>query len=506
MSNLDRSSASFPSSSSSSSTTSACEIDPLLKDLNEKKQSFRRNVVSLAAELKDVRYRLASQEQSFAKETLTRQEAETKAKTMEEEMSRLQKRLEERNEQLQASTSTSEKHLKELDAVRSQLAATQATAEASAASAQSAQLQCLVLLKELDEKNFSLKEHEERVTRLGEQLDNLQKDLQARESSQKQLKDEVMRIEHDIMQAISNTSVNKDCELRKILDEVSPKNIDKMNRLLVVKDEEISKLRDEIRVMSAHWKMKTKELESQLEKQRRADQELKKRVLKLEFCLQEARSQTRKLQRMGERRDRALKELRDQIAAKQQGESVSGEKQNFWETSGFKLVVSMSIRELSTGSISHRARTGQLIKPELLVSKRATGHGPLIYVERLSPFYMPRTIVLVTKDVTRKMKPRNGFKPTALEVDELVKPGGLSNPKSGVVPVLVFNTEGGVEKQRKLYPGTAPHDGAAGFVTVGVEGVGLIVVGVVVGVDGVGANGGVVEDGEAVVDDDEDVG
>ncbi|KAI4367293.1 hypothetical protein MLD38_023048 [Melastoma candidum] len=36
----------------------------------------------------------------------------------------------------------------------------------------------------------------------------------------------------------------------------------------------------------------------QLEKQRRADQELKKRVLKLEFCLQEARTQiTRKLQR-----------------------------------------------------------------------------------------------------------------------------------------------------------------------------------------------------------------
>ena len=36
----------------------------------------------------------------------------------------------------------------------------------------------------------------------------------------------------------------------------------------------------------------------QLEKQRRADQELKKRVLKLEFCLQEARAQTRKLQRV----------------------------------------------------------------------------------------------------------------------------------------------------------------------------------------------------------------
>ncbi|KAJ4843574.1 hypothetical protein Tsubulata_045301 [Turnera subulata] len=300
------------------------EVDPLLKDLNEKKQSFRRNVVSLAAELKE--------------------EAEKKAKNMEEEICRLQKRLEERNCQLQISATSAEKYLKELDGVRSQLATTKATADASAASAQSAQLQCLALLKELDEKNSSLKEHEDRVTRLGEQLDNLQKDLQARESSQKQLKDEVMRIEHDIMQAISLAGSNKDCELRKILDEVSPKNFDRINKLLIVKDEEIAQLKDEIRIMSAHWKLKTKELEAQLEKQRRADQELKKRVLKLEFCLHEARAQTRKLQRMGERRDRALKELREQLAAKEQPVVVgTSEKQNFWETSGFKVVASMSM-------------------------------------------------------------------------------------------------------------------------------------------------------------------
>ena len=64
-----------PSSTSCSMTTVAAvrDVDPLLKDLNEKKQSFRRNVVSLAAELKDLRNRLASQEQSYAKETLTRQ-------------------------------------------------------------------------------------------------------------------------------------------------------------------------------------------------------------------------------------------------------------------------------------------------------------------------------------------------------------------------------------------------------------------------------------------------
>lgn len=331
--------------SSSLTSIAAREVDPLLQDLNEKKQSFRRNVVWLAAELKELRSRLASQEQSYARESLTRQEAETNAKNMELEIGRLEKNLEEKNEQLQASASSAEKYLKELDDLRSQLVATRATADASAASAQSAQLQCLELIKELDEKNGSLKEHEDRVQRLGEQLDNLQKDLQARESSQKQLKDEVFRIEHDIMEALAKAGENKNCELRKILDEVSPKNFEKMNKLLGVKDEEIAKLKDEIKIMSAHWKHKTKELESQLEKQRRVDQELKKRVLKLEFCLQEARSQTRKLQRMGERRDKAIKELRDQLAAKQQREIVAADKQNqnFWDTSGFKIVVSMSM-------------------------------------------------------------------------------------------------------------------------------------------------------------------
>ncbi|KAK9291344.1 hypothetical protein L1049_019290 [Liquidambar formosana] len=343
MSISEKSSSSSASAASSLSLSSAREMDPLLKDLSEKKQSFRRNVVSLAAELKEVRSRLSSQEQSFVKETLTRQEAEAKAKNMEEEMCRLQKSLEERNGQLQASASTAEKYLKELDDLRAKVSATQATADASAASAQSAQLQCLALVKELDEKNISLKEHEDRVNRLGEQLDHLQKDLQARESSQKQLKDEVLRIEHEIMQAVAKSGASKDCELRKLLDEVSPKNFEKINKLLIIKDEEIDKLKDEIRTMSAHWKLKTKELESQLEKHRRADQELKKRVLKLEFCLQEARSQTRRLQRMGERRDKALKELRDQLATKQQVGAVGIEKQNFWESSGFKIVVSMSM-------------------------------------------------------------------------------------------------------------------------------------------------------------------
>jgi chromosome segregation ATPase len=296
-------------------------VDPLLKDLDGKKESFRRNVVSMAAELKQVRGRLVSQEQFFVKESFCRKEAEKKAKNMEMEICKLQKKLEDRNCELVASTSAAEKFLEEVDDLRSQLALTKDIAETSAASAQSAQLQCSVLTEQLDDKTRSLREHEDRVTHLGHQLDNLQRDLKTRECSQKQLREEVMRIEREITEAVAKSGKGTECELRKLLEEVSPKNFERMNMLLAVKDEEIAKLKDDVKLMSAHWKLKTKELESQvqhpylcpyscvlsqklinehfqLERQRRADQELKKKVLKLEFCLQEARSQTRKLQRV----------------------------------------------------------------------------------------------------------------------------------------------------------------------------------------------------------------
>ncbi|KAH6783223.1 myosin heavy chain [Perilla frutescens var. hirtella] len=261
----------------------------------------------------------------------TGMKAESRAKTMEEEISMLQKNLNERNEQLQASTSAAEMYVKELDDLRLRLTATKAIADASALSAQSAQKQCSSLANELEEKSCSLREHEI-------QLDFLQKNLVARELSQMQLKDEVSRFEHGIMQALAKPGSNKHCILAKILDEVSPTSFDNIDKVSMVKDEEITELRDEIRLMSSHWQLKDEELESQLEKHHRADQELRRRVLELEFCLQEGRAQTRKLQRMEERKYRALKELRDQLVAKQQCQ-----KQNFWESSGFKIIVSMSM-------------------------------------------------------------------------------------------------------------------------------------------------------------------
>ncbi|KAG6500277.1 hypothetical protein ZIOFF_040120 [Zingiber officinale] len=53
-------------------SSSSLEVDPLLKDLTEKKLIFKKNVATLAAELKDVRRCLVLQEQSFTKEAHAR--------------------------------------------------------------------------------------------------------------------------------------------------------------------------------------------------------------------------------------------------------------------------------------------------------------------------------------------------------------------------------------------------------------------------------------------------
>lgn len=45
----------------------------------------------------------------------------------------------------------------------------------------------------------------------------------------------------------------------------------------------------------------------------------------------------------GERRDMEIKEIRDLISDKQQLNNESWDKQKFWDNSGFKIVVSMSM-------------------------------------------------------------------------------------------------------------------------------------------------------------------
>ncbi|CAN8269631.1 unnamed protein product [Cochlearia groenlandica] len=320
-------------------------VDPLMKDLDEKKESFRRNVVSLASELKQVRGRLVSQQQSFLKETLIRKEADRKGKKMEIEICKLQKKLQERNYQLEASTSSTNKFIKDLKEFRLELDFTKKTAEESGKSAQSTKIQCAMLKTQLDDKTRSLREQEDRLASLWHQLNNLQRDMSLRDCSEKQLREVFTRIEREIKEAIAKdviSSTNR--AIHKLREDASTMDLESMNGLVEAKDEAITKLKDEIRLMSGHWKHKTKELESQVEKQRRTDKDMKKKVLRLEFCLQETRSQTRKLQRRGERRDNEIKEIRDLISEKQQRRNEECcEKQKFWDNSGFKIVVSMSM-------------------------------------------------------------------------------------------------------------------------------------------------------------------
>ncbi|KAM0948403.1 hypothetical protein DsansV1_C06g0059031 [Dioscorea sansibarensis] len=320
------------------------ELDPLLKDLVEKKLVFRNNVASLTAELKDLRSRLASQEENLARETQTRKFADERARSMEDEIGRLHICLGEKDWELQASRSATKQYLQELEDLRSKLFTVQATAGASVVAAQSAMDQCLLLQKELHARDSSLKEHETRVHELGQQVDLLQKNLEAREFSQVQLKDEILRLEKKITHAVASNATQIDGDLRKVMEVVSSNKTETMDTLLNAKDGGIPRLRDELKFLSENQKLKTIELESQLEKHQATDQELKKRVQKLEFSLQEARSQIRRLQKMEEKRENTLKELRDQISTmKKQNISGCPDELSFWESPGLKIFVSISL-------------------------------------------------------------------------------------------------------------------------------------------------------------------
>lgn len=55
---------------------------------------------------------------------------------------------------------------------------------------------------------------------------------------------------------------------------------------------------------------------------------------------------THSILQMGEKRDKALKELMDQVAMKQTNSPCCDIKENFWESQGFKFIASMSMLAL----------------------------------------------------------------------------------------------------------------------------------------------------------------
>ncbi|TKW12337.1 hypothetical protein SEVIR_5G029600v4 [Setaria viridis] len=323
-----------------SSLSSSLELNPLLRDLVEKKLSLKRSVTSMAAELKDARNRLASKELLYAQELEAR-----KATDLEDEVNKMQKCLEDKEEQLRASLSINEQCRRKLDDLRSQLLITQTTAESTAASANSGLLHCSSLLEKLNDNENSLSEATYPVGNVAEQLNHFHEYLKSRDPSRGHIKDYYLTTESDIMNAFAKAGVDNVNELMKIMSDVSPKNSENINEDLIFEDDGNANLREGIRVLSAHWENKIKELESQLDKHVGIVQELKRWILKLEFSLQEPRSRLRKLQRVREKRSKALtlKELRNQAAMEQPSGGGSGDKQNLGKSSGFKLIASMSM-------------------------------------------------------------------------------------------------------------------------------------------------------------------
>lgn len=91
-----------------SSSYYSLELDPLLSDLAEKKLSLRRSLAWLDAELKDAKIKLASKEQLLAQESENRKFAESRARSMEEEVKKLHKCLQDKDEQLRTSICSTE--------------------------------------------------------------------------------------------------------------------------------------------------------------------------------------------------------------------------------------------------------------------------------------------------------------------------------------------------------------------------------------------------------------
>lgn len=154
----------------------------------------------------------------------------------------------------------------ELDGLRSQLSAIQATAESTAVSAKSMLLHCSCLLGKLNDKNNLMTEGEFLVNPVAEQLNQLHKYLKSTDPSLRQFKDYYFsRTESDITDAFAKAGFDNVNEILKIHSDVLSKNSENIDQDLIFEDDGVAKLREDIRVLSAHWENRSKELESQVD-------------------------------------------------------------------------------------------------------------------------------------------------------------------------------------------------------------------------------------------------
>ena len=154
----------------------------------------------------------------------------------------------------------------ELDGLRSQLSVIQATAESTAVPAKTTLLHCSCLFGKLNAKNNLMTEGEFPVNNVAEQLNQLHKYLESRDPSLRQFKDRYsLRTESNITDAFAKAGFDNVNEILRTHSDVPSKNSENINQDLVFEDDGVAKLRQGIRVLSAHWENRSKELESQVD-------------------------------------------------------------------------------------------------------------------------------------------------------------------------------------------------------------------------------------------------
>ncbi|KAJ3698141.1 hypothetical protein LUZ61_001846 [Rhynchospora tenuis] len=206
-------------------------MDPLLKDACEKKLKFRRHISYLMQELNDTKIRLALQDERFVLETQSREEAERKAKRLEEEVGALHALLHEKDRQLQAVTSSNAQNLTELDMLREKFTSTQETAEASS-TVEPTNIKCFgkdlfeLLLEKIENIHYNFAAKEREVAKLMKNFRMLSaywkfkiKDLEAKlemnRSLDEELKIKVLKLEDSLQRSQSQLLILRKIEAKR---------------------------------------------------------------------------------------------------------------------------------------------------------------------------------------------------------------------------------------------------------------------------------------------------
>lgn len=329
-----------------------------LKGLHEKKDNMKRlmlQVASMATELQRAHSRAAEQEMLLANEVVQRQIVEKNSRVMEREVEELRSKCEKKKAQAHSSSVVAEQYLKELQAARANLAVAEARA-CSASTTCAPRTEYERLRGEADERDAALEETKRSVAALEEEVGTLRRDLERQRELQGELEAEVEDLEAELERCAARARCNKEAEIRKILETLERKDCEKLEARLAEKDEEVSRLREEAESKSSEAKLEAEALRAQANTRSKEEVELRRKLCKLEFWLQESRSHARKLQKAIEQKDKEVKHLRGQVwlLKGSQTSAASSSKHKFWMWKALKLPTFLSISFIVLVCLVHR--------------------------------------------------------------------------------------------------------------------------------------------------------